>query len=280
MERTRLLWVIAALTILVIVVVAGGVYLLRPQAAKTAQKAPVSATTLTAPDVDPYQWVRGTAPAAELSGGEASARDGLITVGEQPESGTSASTPPAAGAEGGAAPGAATTAPGAATAPTPPSPTVRVSPTPKEATPAPAPAPQPAAKPQVKAPAPATPTPPKSTPKPSATTSKPKAPAAAAPTAAAPAAKASPAPAKITEFWIQVASLRTVSTAEKLQGQMAEKGLSALITTSQQGSQTYYRVRLGPYPSRAEAERFLATVKTVPGLQESYISVVYTSSGR
>ena len=41
----------------------------------------------------------------------------------------------------------------------------------------------------------------------------------------------------------------------------------------------FFRVRIGPYASRVEAEKFLAWVQRVDGLDGSYISEVRNAGG-
>ena len=40
------------------------------------------------------------------------------------------------------------------------------------------------------------------------------------------------------------------------------------------GKESYFRVRIGPYTNKGEAEKFLSTVKQIQGLESSYISMV------
>ena len=42
-------------------------------------------------------------------------------------------------------------------------------------------------------------------------------------------------------------------------------------------NETFYRVRIGPYSNKGEAEKFLSIVKQVQGLESSYISMVGAS---
>ena len=39
-------------------------------------------------------------------------------------------------------------------------------------------------------------------------------------------------------------------------------------------NETYFRVRIGPYTNKQEAEKFLAIVRRIQGLEASYISLV------
>ena len=88
---------------------------------------------------------------------------------------------------------------------------------------------------------------------------------------------AAPAPRKINvlEYWIQAASFTSRSRAESSSQSLSEKGFSNLITIKTVGSDDYYRVRMGPYASKAEAEKFLGWVKAIDSYEKSYISQVY-----
>ncbi|MCK5672758.1 MAG: SPOR domain-containing protein, partial [Spirochaetales bacterium] len=55
----------------------------------------------------------------------------------------------------------------------------------------------------------------------------------------------------------------------------AEKGFSNLITIKTVDNSDYFRVRMGPYMSNAEAEKFLEWIKEIDSYEKSYISQVY-----
>jgi DedD protein len=102
---------------------------------------------------------------------------------------------------------------------------------------------------------------------------------AAAPAPAAPAAKPQASqPSKV--YWIQTASFRSRGGAEAMVGTLGQKGITGRIQVSDQSGQPYYRVRVGPYTSRDEAEKFLSWIKGVKGLEQSYISAVTRSDER
>ncbi|MCK5198872.1 MAG: SPOR domain-containing protein [Spirochaetales bacterium] len=88
---------------------------------------------------------------------------------------------------------------------------------------------------------------------------------------------AAPVPRKINvlEYWIQAASFSSRSRAESSSQALSEKGFSNLITIKTVGSDDYYRIRMGPYASKAEAEKFLGWVKVIDSYEKSYISQVY-----
>ena len=88
-------------------------------------------------------------------------------------------------------------------------------------------------------------------------------PAAAATTAAATAPAADPASSGAgSGFVVQVAAVRQRSEADAIRGRLARKGYPAFVTTaSTPGSPTTYRVRVGKYPSRREADTVAAKLE-------------------
>ena len=107
------------------------------------------------------------------------------------------------------------------------------------------------------------------------TSAKPAAVAGAAAVHEKPVQKPVPAkPAVVNEYWIQVASFTSISHAEDVLDQLKEKGLSPVITSKTVKEDTYYRVRIGPYANKDEAEKFLAWIKKLDAYTESYISLV------
>jgi cell division septation protein DedD len=111
------------------------------------------------------------------------------------------------------------------------------------------------------------------------------APAAQQPAKQAPAARPAPAKTaaapkaakKVTEYWIQTGAYKSQSKAEELAAQLGGKGLSGRVFSYASKTDTYYRVRVGPYANKAEAEKFLAEVKKLQGLEASFISQVQAS---
>lgn len=102
--------------------------------------------------------------------------------------------------------------------------------------------------------------------------------AAPAPERAKPQPAPKPTPQQPTQvFWIQTASFKSRSGAETMVAGLGQKGITGRIQVSDQAGQPYYRVRVGPYTSRGEAEKFLSWIKAVKGLEQSYISVVARS---
>jgi len=63
-------------------------------------------------------------------------------------------------------------------------------------------------------------------------------------------------------FVVQVAAVRQKSEADAIRGRLSSKGYPAFVTTaSTPGSPTTYRVRVGKYPSRREADTVAAKLE-------------------
>ena len=91
-------------------------------------------------------------------------------------------------------------------------------------------------------------------------TSKPAATTAAA--AKEPVVDALPAAGAGSGFVVQVAAVRQKSEADAIRGRLSSKGYPAFVTTaSTPGSPTTYRVRVGKYPSKREADTVAAKLE-------------------
>lgn len=77
-----------------------------------------------------------------------------------------------------------------------------------------------------------------------------------------------------TTYWIQVASFNSVDHASLSRDGLRERGLTSIITTNSVSGRVHFRVRVGPYLSRNEAEKFLGWLKALPEYSQSYISLV------
>jgi DedD protein len=94
--------------------------------------------------------------------------------------------------------------------------------------------------------------------------------AGAAPAVAAKAQ--APKKAKTDEYWIQAASFMSRGRADDLKEALAAKGVASLISVKDIDGKSWYRVRIGPYPGKPEAEGWLGQLKGLPGCSEAYIS--------
>lgn len=102
----------------------------------------------------------------------------------------------------------------------------------------------------------------------------------AAPQSATPTRQqAEPAPRRtqITEYWIQTGSFTDKLNAEKARDTLKARYMNAEIFTRETKGKIHYRVRVGPYKAKSEAEYWLASVKAQPDFATSYVSEVKTS---
>ena len=251
-SRNRLWWVMGGVALLLVVVLTGGLYWLRP--VDSVARADL-ALPRPSQDTRPFEFVATPRAllAAEPAAGEAAAGETDAAAAAQAR--------------------AVTVAPGddAGAAQQPPArqPKPRVTlDTRTLETQAPA---SPAAAPEVRA---------------IATTSA-RSGAAATPAVAAPVAevKRSAPLAKLTptlplhEFWVQVGSFASRARASALEQRLSDHGIVSRVTTRSTDTDVFFRVRVGPYGSRDEAEKFLAWVQQVDGMDGSYISEVRNSGG-
>lgn len=77
---------------------------------------------------------------------------------------------------------------------------------------------------------------------------------------------------KTINFWIQAGSLTDKLKAEETRQELSEKLITPEIFTREIDSVTYYRLRIGPYKSKQEANYWLAKVQSLKGFEGSYIS--------
>ena len=80
----------------------------------------------------------------------------------------------------------------------------------------------------------------------------------------------------VTDYWIQAGSYSSKLNAERARKTLADRYLNTEIFTRGTGDDTKYRVRVGPYKSKAEADYWLGTVKNLSDFADSYVSEVKT----
>ena len=261
-SRNRLWWVMGGVALLLVVVLTGGLYWLRP--VDSVARADL-ALPRPAQDAQPFEFVAtpGVAaaperPAGETPAGAPAAAEAAVTADTEPASPFAAAPPPAADEE--SAPGSRQVAVRQ------PRPRITLD-TQEPASPAAAPA----ATPEVRAIATT-----------GARTGTAAAPAVAAPAAEAkrsvPLAKLAPK-LPLHEFWVQVGSFASRARANALEQRLSDQGIISRVTTRSADAKVFFRVRVGPYGSRKEAEKFLAWVQRVDGMDGSYISEVRNSGG-
>jgi DedD protein len=96
---------------------------------------------------------------------------------------------------------------------------------------------------------------------------------AASRTPPAPVAKAAPA-AKTKlydDYWVQTGSFSAKARAEGVKETLASKGIGAVIENREVEGKTFYRVRVGPYTSKNEADYWLSLIKSINGFEDSQV---------
>ena len=93
--------------------------------------------------------------------------------------------------------------------------------------------------------------------------------------APAPVKPAPPKTVRVTEYWIQAGSFTQRSSAERARESLKEKEFDSVIFTRNINGTEYFRVRIGPYRHKAEAEKFLSYVKNISSFEGSQIFEVY-----
>ncbi|MDR2143298.1 MAG: SPOR domain-containing protein [Treponema sp.] len=82
---------------------------------------------------------------------------------------------------------------------------------------------------------------------------------------------AAPPQKTYNDFWVQAGSFSTRDRADGVKKTLHDKGIAAIITNQQINDQTFYRVRIGPYTSRNEADYWLAMIKSIDGFESSQV---------
>ncbi len=247
-ESKKLVWLSVAVVAFALVLAGAGLILFAPK--KGGGSAPATVGNVAPPKAaDPQDYLLAPPPAPSLETPRSSAGDIIVIYGENPPAGSAtapAGMPAAAGQTT-----AAQTAGGSTAGPV-------------------------AAGPVAAGPSPAAPTHAGSGVL--ATQQRPAKSAAAGPSPAAARSatktrtKASaPKTVIVDEYWIQVASFSSRGRADELKTSLAARGLASLITTKEVSGKTYYRVRIGPYAARAEADGWLAKLRGLPGCEEAVV---------
>ncbi|MBN2657651.1 MAG: SPOR domain-containing protein [Spirochaetales bacterium] len=75
----------------------------------------------------------------------------------------------------------------------------------------------------------------------------------------------------VTVYWIQVGSYTDLTKAEDVRSYLLTRDISSEIQTRSVDGTTYYRVRIGAFQSKGEADKFLDPIKDVKNFEESYV---------
>ena len=73
------------------------------------------------------------------------------------------------------------------------------------------------------------------------------------------------------DYWVQTGAFSTITSAEVVKETLASKGITAIVENGNVNGRTLFRVRVGPYTSRNEANYWLALIKSIDGFEDSQV---------
>jgi len=74
-----------------------------------------------------------------------------------------------------------------------------------------------------------------------------------------------------SNFWIQTGAFTSIKYAEGAKDHLESRGIKSIIEDPVINGKTWYRVRVGPYTTRDEANYWLALVKSIDGFAASQV---------
>ncbi|PIE04842.1 MAG: hypothetical protein CSA76_02140 [Spirochaetales bacterium] len=72
-------------------------------------------------------------------------------------------------------------------------------------------------------------------------------------------------------YWVQVFSSDNPSRAEDIRTELAEKGFPANVIAREVDGTTWYRVRIGGFSQKAEAEHYAGKLRAMDGFESSWV---------
>ncbi|MBQ5999141.1 MAG: SPOR domain-containing protein [Treponema sp.] len=94
-----------------------------------------------------------------------------------------------------------------------------------------------------------------------------------------PAAKVEPKKPMITRYWVQVSSLTSRKSADAAREELAKNQITAdVFTYTDKKNQMYYRVRVGPYTTKTEAEYWCGKIAKIDTFKNSAGYVTSTTT--
>ena len=73
------------------------------------------------------------------------------------------------------------------------------------------------------------------------------------------------------DFWVQTGAFSTIASAEGVKESLATRGITAIVENGIVNGRTLFRVRVGPYTSRNEANYWLALIQSMDGFEDSQV---------
>ena len=85
------------------------------------------------------------------------------------------------------------------------------------------------------------------------------------------------APGVQNNYWVQTGAFTAMSRAQGVRETLAARGISSIIENRDVNGTTFFRVRVGPYTSRNEADYWLSLIKSINGFENSQIFQTQTT---
>ncbi|MCL2319656.1 MAG: SPOR domain-containing protein [Treponema sp.] len=73
------------------------------------------------------------------------------------------------------------------------------------------------------------------------------------------------------DYWVQTGAFSTVAKAEGVKETLATKGITSIIENRDVDGKTLFRVRVGPYTSKNEADYWLSLIQSLGGFENSQV---------
>lgn len=77
----------------------------------------------------------------------------------------------------------------------------------------------------------------------------------------------------VNAYWVQVFSSSDSSRAESIRDELALRGFTGSVQVKEINGLPRYRVRLGAFEGKSEAEHYAETVRGIPGYESSYVVI-------
>jgi len=85
--------------------------------------------------------------------------------------------------------------------------------------------------------------------------------------------RSSPREVRENMYWVQVLATGAIANAERVRDDLAVMGLPVRVFTKNEGGNLIYRVRVGPFSRKSEAESSMSVIHGVDDFVDSYVTI-------
>jgi len=86
-------------------------------------------------------------------------------------------------------------------------------------------------------------------------------------------ARSAPREVRENMYWVQVVATGAIANAERVRDNLAAMGLPVRVFTKNEGGNLIYRVRVGPFSRKSEAESNMDVIHGVNDFVDSYVTI-------